>query len=506
MPPSVRTVTELPGLGLRRLAGPDGRDRPVRWVAVSELEDPTPFLDGGELLLSTGMRLPADDAAQLEAYVDRLVRADVAAFGLGVGLTHDEVPPALVAAAEERGLPLLQVPAGTAFIAVSKAVSGLLGVEEYEAITRAFEAQRDLTRAALAARGPAAVAARLARHTGGWVLVLDASGHVLHAAPEQPPEVAAARAAALEPELVALRGRGLLASSSVGDAQGQVSVHPLGASGRVRGFLAVGTAAPLDRPAQSVVAVAVSLLSFVAEQDGTAGAAGRAQVRAATMRLLLAGAEPPSLPLEQLGWGWVEEGPLRVLVAAGSAVQRAAAVRTLESAGDKDGAERAVAEVGDELVVVVPDQPAAVGDVTHALADLPSGGSLASGPDEMGRAGREARQALASGRGPWPAWYGQLAADGLLAAVDPDVARGLARTLLAPLDGRKGDLVASLRAWLSRHGQWDTAAADLGVHRHTLRYRMRRVEELLDRSLDDPDLRAELWLALRVREQDVEVH
>ena len=96
-----------------------------------------------------------------------------------------------------------------------------------------------------------------------------------------------------------------------------------------------------------------------------------------------------------------------------------------------------------------------------------------------------------------------LAAAGMLAALDPEVARGLARTLLAPLAGRKGDLVDSLAAWLGRHGQWDTAAADLGVHRHTLRYRMRRVEELLGRSLDDPDLRAELWLALRIRAQDV---
>ena len=113
---------------------------------------------------------------------------------------------------------------------------------------------------------------------------------------------------------------------------------------------------------------------------------------------------------------------------------------------------------------------------------------------------------MAGGRGPWPSWYGQLAADGLLAALDPDVARRLAATLLAPLEGRKGDLVSSLAAWLSHHGQWDTAAAELGVHRHTLRYRMRRVEELLGRSLDDPDLRAELWVALRVRAQDVAVN
>jgi subtilisin family serine protease len=50
------------------------------------------------------------------------------------------------------------------------------------------------------------------------------------------------------------------------------------------------------------------------------------------------------------------------------------------------------------------------------------------------------------------------------------------------------------------NGQWDAAAADLGVHRHTLRYRMRRVEEILDRSLDDPDVRMELWLALKAVE------
>ena len=58
---------------------------------------------------------------------------------------------------------------------------------------------------------------------------------------------------------------------------------------------------------------------------------------------------------------------------------------------------------------------------------------------------------------------------------------------------------SSTRAWLAHHGQWDVAAQELGVHRHTLRYRIRRVEELLGRSLDDADLRAELWFALELR-------
>ncbi|MDR3080073.1 MAG: helix-turn-helix domain-containing protein, partial [Streptomyces sp.] len=95
----------------------------------------------------------------------------------------------------------------------------------------------------------------------------------------------------------------------------------------------------------------------------------------------------------------------------------------------------------------------------------------------------------------------ELAAGSVLPLLADDAVRAFADGLLRALREHdatgRGDLVASLRAWLSRHGQWDAAAADLGVHRHTLRYRMRRVEEILGRSLDDPDVRMELWLALK---------
>ena len=95
----------------------------------------------------------------------------------------------------------------------------------------------------------------------------------------------------------------------------------------------------------------------------------------------------------------------------------------------------------------------------------------------------------------------QLASGSVLPLLADDAVRAFADGLLRALHEHdatgRGDLVASLRAWLSRHGQWDAAAADLGVHRHTLRYRMRRVEEILGRSLDDADVRMELWLALK---------
>ncbi|MQA93562.1 MAG: hypothetical protein GEV11_02590 [Streptosporangiales bacterium] len=61
----------------------------------------------------------------------------------------------------------------------------------------------------------------------------------------------------------------------------------------------------------------------------------------------------------------------------------------------------------------------------------------------------------------------------------------------------RADLVGSLRAYLAAAGRWDAAAESLGVHRHTLRYRIGRIRDLLGRDLDDPTVRAELWLALQ---------
>ncbi|WP_193789724.1 PucR family transcriptional regulator ligand-binding domain-containing protein, partial [Nocardiopsis lucentensis] len=56
MPPTLGALLRTPRLRLRLLNGEDQLDRRVAWVAVSELTDPTPYLAGGELVLTTGVR------------------------------------------------------------------------------------------------------------------------------------------------------------------------------------------------------------------------------------------------------------------------------------------------------------------------------------------------------------------------------------------------------------------------------------------------------------------
>ncbi|MFI0369205.1 PucR family transcriptional regulator [Actinomadura sp. 1N219] len=90
---------------------------------------------------------------------------------------------------------------------------------------------------------------------------------------------------------------------------------------------------------------------------------------------------------------------------------------------------------------------------------------------------------------------------GVMALLDSAQAARHADRLLEPLDGAgaAGELLGTLRSWLAHHGNWDRTAADLGVHRNTVRHRLGQITRLLGQDLNDPDVRMELWFALRWR-------
>ncbi|WP_214322420.1 PucR family transcriptional regulator [Nonomuraea sediminis] len=470
MAPTLRTVVRR--MGLVPLAG--SMESAVRWVAVSELEDPTPFLEGSELVLTTGMRLSDD----FSGYVGRLVERGVAGLGFGVGLTHEQVPGALVEAAKSADLPLVEVPRETPFIAVGKMVSEYLAAEQYDEITRAFAAQGRLTRAALKPEGMHAVIDRLAREVGGWAVLLDESGEVRHASP-------GARTQWLVAELARLRessperahahaGERWPSSISISGPDEHVVVQPLGGGPRPRGFFAAGAATALSPVTHTVINAAGSLLTLAVEQGTTQREAER-RVRSAVLTLLLAGSvEQARAVVGPLGVRLPEE-PVVVLAAPGEALDE------LEP--------HAFAARWERQAVAIVGQDTPLSGRVGVSGPCPYS-DLRSGLDQALRALGAATDK--------PVRFAELAGQGLLALIDPADAQAFSATLLAPLTmyGSRADLIESLRAYLDSNGHWDAAAQRLGIHRHTLRYRMRRVAELLGRDLDDPGVRAELWIAL----------
>ncbi|MCX4693252.1 PucR family transcriptional regulator [Streptomyces sp. NBC_01408] len=152
-------------LGLAHLAGPAGAE--VHAVHASEMADPSPYLLGGELLLTAGTA-PGD----AEAYVARLAGAGVAALGFGVAPVHERVPPGLAEACDRYGLPLLEVPPGTPFTAVARTVWRLMAEARTRELRRVTEAQQSLAAAAARPDPVQSVLSRLATTLGGWTALL----------------------------------------------------------------------------------------------------------------------------------------------------------------------------------------------------------------------------------------------------------------------------------------------------------------------------------------------
>ncbi|MEU5304817.1 PucR family transcriptional regulator [Streptomyces noursei] len=554
MPHTLASLVNHTALKLTVLAGQDQLNVPVRWAHASELIDPVPYMEGGELLLITALKLDAEDPETADRYVRRVAEAGVVGLGFAVGVNYEGVPEALVEAARRHHLPLLGVPRRTPFIAISKAVSASVAADQYRAVTAGFEAQRELTRAALSAEGPAELLARLAAHLNGWAALYDASGAVVAAAPEW----AARRAARLAEDVARLRERPAPASSVVSDTDGddRVELQSLGTGRRARGVLAVGTGASLGTAERYAVNSAVALLTLTTERSRALQDAEQ-RLGDAVLKMLLAGEPDHARAVAGRLYGGLLDAPFRMVVAepvpaddqpaapklpasfdpggtpapsgAGAVPVLDALADAMESAAARTGEAVLAVPAGGRLIVLVTDGGAAADACAAFAAEAEArlgaqprprgrnsrpgtgreadgvaiGLSAPTGPMAAAHAYRQAEQALsvARRRGRTLVEHEDVAAGSVLPLLADDAVRAFADGLLRALREHdatgRGDLVASLRAWLARHGQWDAAAADLGVHRHTLRYRMRRVEEILGRSLDDPDVRMELWLALK---------
>ena len=510
----------LADCGLDLVAGKSAGGRSVRWVAISEHEDPTPWLSGSEIVLTTGYNL--DTPQKQRAYVGRIAKHGVAALGFGIGFDHEAMPKAMLEAAQKHKMPLFEVPYEMPFIAITERAATRLVNEQYDALERGSKVHEQLERLVIDGGGLEEITASIAGAVGGAALVFDAGSNEVSRHPEGGPPDAREVVAISEEILGRLGSSGAGATSFEPEATPEraLAVPIPGRRGAPPvGWLAVisarGALGEFERlcARQASIVVGLELMRERVVSETERRLAGDLLADALSGRL-----DPAELDGRLRPFGIGADASVLVFSLSDPPAAEGALEAHLARAGVPALVATASAASGLLLCAVVStgaDDPVSVArEARIAListhSDVRAAASRSVPVSSLRRAFHESRCALEAtslqnGGGPDVASHQDLGAFTLLLALQDDEALRLyADGLLEPIGRNEGEyggeLLRSLEAFIENNGNWERAARQLYCHRHTLRYRIRKIEELTGRDLSRATDRIELWLALRARE------
>jgi purine catabolism regulator len=467
---TVSDILELERLELALAGGRDGVSRTVRWAHSSELDDPTPWLRGGELLLTTGRPLRERPGE----FVELLARHGLAGLCLGLGFGFEQMPEPAAEAADQLGFPVMTTPYHVPFIAITEAVFTALAdarVQTLERLTALMLDERDLE----------AMLCEMGRVAGSGLLLREPSGRVL------------------------ARTEDMDADADADDAGAMVLPVVTGSS--VQAEL---VARPRERHDPQLLhhlqtVLAVELLKRRAVSDAERRLSGD------LVESILAGAVTgPELRRKAAAFGLQGELPMAFALVRPAERGTRALAELAEHVGER--APCAVRDGGVAVLLEAPDDERAEQLAGELLRETGAGtagvGRVRRDPGDLRRSYDEALYAACArtpNGHPALATFRDLGSIQLLLSLQDE--RGVelyCDALLGRLvdhDARhRSALVESLRAYIEANGRWAEAAAALHVHRHTMRYRVRKIEELTGRNLGDAGDRLELWLALRAHD------
>jgi purine catabolism regulator len=481
MPISIQDILDDPALATRLASGASHVTRTLRWAHVCELPDPSQWLGEGELLMTTGMGIPAGAKPQRE-YVERLAAARVAGLMLGENMQAPRDIETLLDTARQLDFPLLLIHKSVPFSAVARAIIDTSKQEELErrsAVTRIYESAR----MALRNNGLEFLLQRLAADLRTRLYLFDAQTlEPWHSGLEPlPPEWC---------ERLAKRSSTATTVTRHASEEGDALSMALPSIPACK-ILACGGLLDYGLLHHVTAVLGIELERQQLEQE----------------RVLRQGWELLDDLLQQR----LSERPAHErLNAMGYPVGKAlfAIAR-----GQKELPERwshrlhlqgvaVLARVqGEELILLLANADSA--PAVQQVLGCPLGLS-----DPLGHAGRtsealrEARLALAHTSASRPlAHYARAAGELLWLPSSLEEALLVHRRALGALADYDGEhsaqLQQTLQVFLEQNRSWQKTAERLSVHRQTLVYRIRRIEEITGLSLDSTEDVAVLWIALR---------
>lgn len=486
---TVRELFDFPRLGFAVMAGEGGLDRTVKWAHVAELVDPVPYLEGGELILTGGGGIP-EGADEQMAYLRRLYDRGIAGVALADGGSPPPITQEMLDEADRLPLPMLRLPLEVSFVDISRLVAAANEQGGSQRLVRhisIFETLQDYQASAV----PVDEFIRRLSKVSGFDLYVSSPVEtpVLPGVPIPPPDIAAQ----IEEE-----GKELPAFPG---AFSGGYILPVAVAGRTAARL---TACRREHDSPTGLAAAQYLATVIGiplrdlyQQRETERREG-----AEVLSDLLGGERSQAETARKLTERGFEPMKSVVLVVIRSRDTRFDDAEIYHRLRDQLLPSLMITR-GD-LLAVVPDSAEAIEAIERVDFDVAIGVSSPFLPGAgLVVPWRQARWSLerAVARGERLARFAPADAAGEWLPLDRHELEGVVDDILGPVlrydDAHGSELVESLRALFRHDRRMKSAAAELGVHHHTLAYRLRTVERLTGRTMKDLQGLVDLWLGMK---------
>lgn len=475
-------------LGLRLLTGDEGvRSRLVRGAHPIEVRSPTRWVPQDWVMLTNGLRLRGKSGEQ-RRLIAELDRGGQAALEWAIGIVMQRVPQALVDEARRRSFPVFLVPIETAFHQIVSYLGQSRMHHDVYTMQR-HAAMHDYLVDALAADWPGqAIVRRLASLLDTQVLLTTSNGEPIESSDALPPPHARAAIQARDPTLAA---RTTLSAE----------FFPIPAVDKPEQVLVVSTTSDTSvRPDRTLIHRAVQLLSVLSQRQAKLVEASQQQGAALLRRCLEAPRDT------ELGLLDAELIKLGIDLRRGAyAVVFRSSVGSSTSSSDARALFRAtnlphLLTTYDDVIIalVCTNQSELVAAVKNQAQQVVVGiGARIETPPEFQRSLIGAEVAILF-HDPEQLVVAEAELDPvgrLLTSAARDGELDQFRALLGPLR-EKPHLLDTLTCWLEAAGDNSRAAAQLHLHRNTLRYRLSQVEHLTRIPLHEPRQMVNLEFAL----------
>ena len=175
---TVADLLEMSHLRLRLHSGAKGVDCKLTWTHTSDLPEPWQWITGGELLLTNGMSFPADGPGQQEL-VERLVKAGASALAIGEQMFCPPLTEQFAETSNRLGFSVLLVEYPMPFVSIAKAVAAANLLEQSDQLIKTEKIYRTVHRMVNAQTESSAITPDLAH-------ILGCTIHVCHRESAQP--------------------------------------------------------------------------------------------------------------------------------------------------------------------------------------------------------------------------------------------------------------------------------------------------------------------------------